>query len=149
MSRTSRQSHILQIITENDIETQDELVEALSLAGYQTTQATISRDIKELGLIKTLTPQNTYKYVTKQAVDARISSKLMYVLREAVISIVVAQNLVVVKVIDDSASVVSNALEQLSMPQVVGMVADRNTILVICVNDLNAVEVSSKIQSLL
>lgn len=149
MSRTSRQSHILQIITENDIETQDELVEALRLAGYQTTQATISRDIKELGLIKTLTPQNTYKYVTKQAVDARISSKLMNVLREAVISIVVAQNLVVVKVIDDSASVVSNALEQLSMPQVVGMVADRNTILVICVNDLNAVEVSSKIQSLL
>ncbi|MBQ2711696.1 MAG: arginine repressor [Clostridia bacterium] len=149
MSRTSRQSHILQIITENDIETQDELVEALSLAGYQTTQATISRDIKELGLIKTLTPQNTYKYVTKQAVDARISSKLMNVLREAVISIVVAQNLVVVKVIDDSASVVSNALEQLSMPQVVGMVADRNTILVICVNDLNAVEVSSKIQRLL
>ena len=149
MSRTSRQSHILQIITENDIETQDELVEALSLVGYQTTQATISRDIKELGLIKTLTPQNTYKYVTKQAVDARISSKLMNVLREAVISIVVAQNLVVVKVIDDSASVVSNALEQLSMPQVVGMVADRNTILVICVNDLNAVEVSSKIQSLL
>lgn len=149
MSRTSRQSHILQIITENDIETQDELVEALSLAGYQTTQATISRDIKELGLIKTQTPQNTYKYVTKQAVDARISSKLMNVLREAVISIVVAQNLVVVKVIDDSASVVSNALEQLSMPQVVGMVADRNTILVICVNDLNAVEVSSKIQSLL
>ena len=124
-------------------------MEALSLAGYQTTQATISRDIKELGLIKTLTPQNTYKYVTKQAVDARISSKLMNVLREAVISIVVAQNLVVVKVIDDSASVVSNALEQLSMPQVVGMVADRNTILVICVNDLNAVEVSSKIQSLL
>lgn len=149
MSRTSRQSHILQIITENDIETQEELVEALSLAGYQATQATISRDIKELGLIKTLTPQNTYKYVTKQAVDARISSKLMNVLREAVISIVVAQNLVVVKVIDDSASVVSNALEQLSMPQVVGMVADRNTILVICVNDLNAVEVSSKIQSLL
>lgn len=149
MSRTNRQSHILQIIAENDIETQDELVEALRAAGYATTQATISRDIKELGLIKTLTANNTYKYVTKQAVDARISTKLMNVLREAVISVVVAQNLVVVKVIDDSACVVANALEQLSLPQVVGIVADRNTILVVCINDLNAVEVSCKIQNLL
>ncbi len=149
MSRTSRQSHILQIITENDIETQDELVSSLKLAGFSVTQATISRDIKELGLIKTLTPHNTYKYVTKNAVDAHISSKLMNVLREAVISIVVAQNLVVVKVIDDSATVVANALEQLSISQVVGIVADRSTILIICINDLSAVDVSNKIQNLL
>lgn len=149
MSRSSRQSEILNIIASKNVETQDELVAELRYAGFEVTQATISRDIKELGLIKTLTPDNKYKYVTKQTIDVKLSGKLMNVVREAVISITTAENLVVVKTIGDSASAVAGALEQLSLQQVVGILADRSTILIVCANARNAELVKNKIFELL
>ena len=149
MSRTSRQSTILSIIASKDIETQDELVNELRLAGFDITQATISRDIKELGLIKTLTSDNKYKYVTKQAIDVKLSAKLMNVVREAVISVVTAENLVVVKTISDSASAVSGALEQLAMNEAIGILADKSTILIVCSNSVNAERAKQKINELL
>ncbi|MCH5153423.1 MAG: arginine repressor [Clostridiales bacterium] len=149
MSRTSRQSLILSIITSKDIETQDELVSELRNAGFDITQATISRDIKELGLIKTLTSENKYKYVTKQTIDTKLSGKLMNVVREAVISVVTAENMVVVRAINDSAPAVSGAIEQLSMSEAVGILADRNTVLVVCANSRDADTVKHKITALL
>ena len=149
MSRASRQSTILSIISSKDIETQDELVYELRHAGFDITQATISRDIKELGLIKTLTSDNKYKYVTKQAIDVKLSAKLMNVVREAVLSVVTAENLVVVKTLSDSASAVSGALEQLAMSEVIGILADKSTILIVCSNSANAERVKQKIQQLL
>lgn len=149
MSRTSRQSTILSIIASKDIETQDELVAELRHAGFDITQATISRDIKELGLIKTLTSDNKYKYVTKQAIDVKLSGKLMNVVREAIISVVTAENLVVVKTISDSASAVSGAIEQLALSEVIGVLADKSTILIVCANSVNAQRVKQKINELL
>ena len=145
MSRSSRQSKILSIIASRNIETQDELVNELRLAGFDITQATISRDIKELGLIKTLTSDNKYKYVTKQTLDVKIPDKLMYVLREAVVTVVVAENLVVVKTISDSAQAVSAAIEQMSIREIVGILADRSTVLVVCATSHDATIVKSKI----
>lgn len=145
MSRSSRQSKILSIIASRDIETQDELVSELRLAGFEITQATISRDIKELGLIKTLTADNKYKYVTKQTIDSKVPVKLMNVVREAVISVVSAENLVVIKTIGGSAQAVSDAIEQLSIQEAVGILADRNCVLVVCASTLDAETVKSKI----
>lgn len=150
MSRASRQSTILNIISNKDIETQDELVSELRYAGFDITQATISRDIKELGLIKTLTPDYKYKYVTKQKVDAgQLSLKLKNVVREAVISVVVAENLVVVKTINDGAAAVSSALEQLPLQNCVGLLADRSTVLAVCASVADAAEVQLQIKQLL
>lgn len=149
MSRTSRQSQILSIITDKDIETQDELVTELRKAGLEVTQATISRDIKELGLIKTLTSNNRYKYVTKQTIDTKLSGKLLNVVREAVISVVTAENMVVVKTISDSAPAVSGAIEQLSLSEAVGILADRHTVLIVCANARDASTVKQKITALL
>lgn len=149
MSRTSRQSQILSIITDKDIETQDELVTELRKAGLEVTQATISRDIKELGLIKTLTSDNRYKYVTKQTIDTKLSGKLLNVVREAVISVVTAENMVVVKTISDSAPAVSGAIEQLSLSEAVGILADRHTVLIVCANARDASTVKQKITALL
>ena len=149
MSRASRQSTILSIISSKDIETQDELVNELRSAGFDITQATISRDIKELGLIKTLSSDNKYKYVTKQAMDVKLSAKLLNVVREAVISVVTAENLVVVKTISDSASAVAAALEQLVMSEVIGLLADKSTILVVCSNSVDAEQAKNKIKQLL
>ena len=145
MSRSSRQSKILSIIASRDIETQDELVAELRLAGFDITQATISRDIKELGLIKTLSSGNKYKYVTKHTIEPKVPDKLMNVVREAVISVVTAENLVVVKTLSDSAQAVSGALEQMSMQEAVGILADRSCVLIVCVNADDAETVKSKI----
>lgn len=149
MSRTSRQSQILNIITNKDIETQDELVYELRLAGFEVTQATISRDIKELGLIKTQTSDNRYKYVTKQTIDAKLSGKLLNVVREAVISVVTAENMVVIRTISDSAPAVSGAIEQLSLSEAVGILADRHTVLIVCASSRDASMVKQKITALL
>lgn len=149
MSRASRQSKILSIIATQDIETQDELVSSLNYSGYQVTQATISRDIKELGLIKTLTASGKYKYVTKQKVDSNLSGKLLNIVREAVISVVTANNLCVVKTLTDNAAAVSGAIEQLGLDEVVGMVADRSTILVVCNSAKEAISLSQEINRLL
>ena len=145
MSRSSRQSKILSIISSRDIETQDELVNELRAAGFDITQATISRDIKELGLIKTLTADNKYKYVTKHTIELKVPDKLMNVVREAVISIVTAENLVVVKTISDSAQAVSAAIEQMSITEAVGILADRSTVLIVCANSHDAESVKNKI----
>ena len=149
MSRTNRQSEILSIIASKDIETQDDLVAELRRAGFDVTQATISRDIKELGLIKTQTTDNRYKYVTKQTIDNKLSGKLLNVVREAVISVVTAENLVVVKTIAESAPAVSGAIEQLALNEAVGILADRHTVLIICSNALDAETTKQKINGLL
>lgn len=149
MSRAIRQSRILNIIAVYDIETQDDLVRKLRQEGFDVTQATVSRDIKELGLIKTQTADNKYKYSTKQTMDVKLSGKLLNVVREAVISVVTAENLVVIKTISDSASAVSGAIEQLSLTEIVGLVADRSTILIVCGNARDAEKVSHKINQIL
>ena len=148
MSRSERQSKILSLIATNDVNTQEELVFLLRQEGYKVTQATVSRDIKELGLVKTQTTNGAYRYATKQTVDVRVSNKLLNVVREAILSVVTANNMVVVKTISDSASAVSSALEQILAPDIVGIVADRNTILIICMTDLQATIVATKVKHL-
>jgi len=149
MSRASRQSKILSIIGAQDIETQDELVTSLQRSGYNVTQATISRDIKELGLIKTLTSNGKYKYVTKQKVDSNLSGKQLNIVRETVISVITANNLCVIKTLTDNASAVSGVLDQLGLDEVVGMVADRSTILVVCNSAKDAISFSQEINRLI
>jgi len=149
MSRAIRQSKILSIITQYDVETQEDLVRILRGEGFDVTQATVSRDIKELGLIKSLIDGNKYKYATKQTIDVKLSVKLLNVVREAVISIVTAENTVVVKTISDSASAVAGALEQLSMTEALGILAQKSTILIVCANARDAEKVNHKINQLL
>lgn len=149
MSRSARQSKILDIISQRDVETQDELVNALRRDGFDVTQATVSRDIKELGLIKTQDASGHYKYVTQQRVEVKLSGKLMTVLREAVITVVTAENLVVVKTIADSAQAVSGAIEQLSIDNVLGILADKNTVLIISPNGRDAERIAQRINQLI
>ena len=91
MSKSSRQSKILDLITTYEIETQEELVERLTSAGFSVTQATISRDIKELNLVKTLSKNNVYKYCQIASVTSNLSSKFLNLFKEAVLSIISAK----------------------------------------------------------
>ena len=95
--RYTRQAKILELISANDIETQDELAKMLVLNGFKVTQATVSRDIKELKLVKVLGPEGKYKYATGQATDPLSSERYMNLIRDMVLSAASAENLVVVK----------------------------------------------------
>ena len=149
MSRSSRQSKILDIISHNNVETQDDLVAALKRDGFDVTQATVSRDIKELGLVKTQDASGNYKYVTQARVEVKISGKLMTILKEAVVSVVTAENLLVIKTITDSAQTVSGAIEQLSLDKILGIFADKSSVLIVCPRPVDAETVAFKINQLI
>ncbi len=149
MSRNTRQTQILSIIAQKDIETQEELVAELKLAGFTVTQATISRDIKELNLIKTPTATNKYKYVTRMKMDNNASVKCINLLKDTVVSIVVANNLIVAKTMHNSATTVSGIIDQLAIDGVLGVVGSGDSILIVTPDNKAAEFVAGKLNDLL
>jgi transcriptional regulator of arginine metabolism len=138
----------LDIINKNDIETQEELVQELRRAGFNVTQATISRDIKELGMIKTMRENGSYKYTVSKKDDVSISNKLLNMYREAVLTLVVANNMVVVKTLVGSASAVAMVIDQLQFPEMFGTIAGDDTLIVIAKNNENAGILYEKLNSM-
>ena len=141
MARTLRQSKILELIAKNEIETQDELSQALKNAGVEVTQATISRDIKELGLIKIQSEKTKkYKYAVMNASQpTAVSNRFSTIFKEAVVSVTKASNLVVIKTIKGMASAISSVVDKLSISNVLGCVYGDDTVMVI-VSSENHVE---------
>ncbi|MBC8528857.1 arginine repressor [Christensenellaceae bacterium NSJ-44] len=129
--KSGRHAMILDIIDKNDIETQEDLAEALRETGYEVTQATISRDIKELRLVKVLTPNNTYKYATVDKADKVMTNRFIRVFSEAVLSIVAANNLIIIKTLSGSAHAAGNTIDSMRWPEIVGSIAGDDTILVV------------------
>ena len=133
MARTKRQSKILELISTNEIETQDELVTYLRNADFDITQATISRDIKELGLIKILSPESgKYKYsLVDSNENVVVSNKNICIFKEAVVSIRTAQNLCVIKTIKGMASAICGLIDKLNLDSIMGAVSGDDTIMAI------------------
>lgn len=148
MSRAKRQSKILEIINNSSIETQDDLVRELSNNGFKVTQATISRDIKDLGLIKAATEGGVSRYVTVKSVDYIISTKLINVFKEAVVSFTTANNLVVVKTLSGCSTNVGMVVEQLNIPELVGCVSGYDTILMVTQTSEDALVLKSKLEAI-
>lgn len=139
MPRSTRQSKILDIIRAKDISTQEDLVNELAVQGYRVTQATVSRDIKELGLIKSTNEHGVYKYVMVHNVEQRIPTKLINVFKEAVISFIPVNNLLIVKTLAGSAGAVANVVEQIGPAEMLGSVAGDDTVLIVT-SDTDAVD---------
>ena len=148
MARSSRQSKILEIIQSKEIETQDDLVRELRALNYDITQATISRDIKELGLIKIMTDDKRYKYAYVDSTEQQVSGKYMGIYKEAIISVKSAQNLVVIKTLKGVANAISSFVDKLSLKNVLGTTFGDETVMVICPTNLDAIEVADKISSM-
>ena len=129
--KTRRHAKILEIINNNAVETQEELQEHLRQAGYQVTQATVSRDIKELRLLKVLTPMGTYKYATADKAENGLSERFIRMLSESLLSVAASANLIVVKTLNGSANVAAEALDSLHWPELLGTIAGDNTILLV------------------
>ncbi len=149
MARSSRQSKILELISLYEIETQDELVARLSAGGFDVTQATISRDIKELGLIKIQsTETGKYKYAVSDSPN-QTSNKYIFMLKESVISFKVFGTNVLVKTIKDVASSVCSIFDRLNLDNVLGIVYGIDTVLLLLQNEIDAEYCVRKIDSIL
>ena len=129
--KTVRQVTILDIIEKNEIETQEELADALRQRGIQVTQATVSRDIKELRLLKVLTPMGTYKYATADKAENGLTDRFIRMLAESVLSVAASANMIVIKTLSGSASVAAEALDSFHWPEVLGTIAGANTIFMV------------------
>src|SRR5699024_585012 len=130
--KSKRQEEILRSIEEVDVETQDQLLEQLRLRGVTSTQATISRAIKELHLIKELTGYGTYKYVvSERKTSLNFAGRLRTIFKEGVTSFDMAQNIVVVKTMPGLASAACAAVDGMEIPDLVGSLAGDDTALLI------------------
>ena len=133
--RYSRQNKILELISRYEIETQDKLAALLRDEGFEVTQATISRDIKELQLVKVLAPSGKYKYAVSQQTDAPISDRFVRIFRETVLSFASAKNLLLIRTLSGCGSAAAEAIDNIGIPYVVGTVAGDNTVLVVVKDD--------------
>ena len=126
--KISRHAKILEIIERNPIETQEELAEELKKSGYNITQATVSRDIKELKLVKVLDENGIYKYATLKEQDSMLSERLVKVFAESVLSVDYAGNIVVIKTFSGAANAACEAIDVLEFKELVGTIAGDDTI---------------------
>jgi len=126
----ARQTKILEIIDNKEIETQEELSEELKKIGLNVTQATVSRDIKELRLIKVLTTTGKYKYATLKNQDALLSDRLIRLFKDSILSYDHAGNILVLKTISAAAQAAAAAIDAANFDGVIGTVAGDDTIFV-------------------
>lgn len=127
--KLARHAQIIQLIHEYDIETQEELAEKLNASGFCVTQATVSRDIRQLKLTKVAKEDGHSKYAVLQTENTRMSEKYVRVLKAAFLSMDMAQNILVIKTVSGMANAAAVALEDMHFPEVVGCIAGDDTIM--------------------
>ena len=127
--KTSRQSKIIELIQKNDIETQEELAAYLKDKGFEVTQATVSRDIRELNLSKISAGNGRQKYIVLSSDDNKLSDKYIRVLRDGFVSMDMAQNILVIKTVQGMAMAVAAAIDAMRFPEIVGCIAGDDTIM--------------------
>ncbi|HIS00657.1 MAG TPA: arginine repressor [Candidatus Excrementavichristensenella intestinipullorum] len=146
--KATRQAMILEIIENQDIETQEELADQLGRHGVKVTQATVSRDIKELRLLKVLAASGRYKYATAERAEQGTGSRFIRIFSESVLSVTPSDNLIVIKTLPASANAAAEAIDSLKWPEVLGTLAGDNTILVVVRCDQEAQEVAARFREM-
>ncbi len=148
--KNDRQTMILEIISNEAIETQEQLLNRLQTRGIRCTQATISRDIKQLHLIKEPVGQGAYKYaVSDNRTKLNVAAKLRTIFRECIVSIDYAQNIVVVKTMPGLANGACSALDNMNMNDIVGSLAGDDTALLVMRNNEAAELLCQEIKDML
>ena len=148
--KSERQAKILEIIASKEVETQEQLLMRLAQRGVKCTQATVSRDIKQLHLVKEPTGQGRYRYaVSVQKTKLNFAEKLRIIFRECVLSAEAAQNLVVLKTIEGMAQGAAFALDNMSDTDIVGTLAGDDTILLVFHDNVRAVDFTEQVKQML
>ena len=151
--KSNRQSKILELINKYEIETQEELTQYLAREGFNATQATVSRDIKDLRLIKISTGekngrQTIYKYASNTLsadIDTRLSNKFKNILSEAIIKINYSANIVVMKTYSGMAQAAAAAIDALEVPTIIGCVAGDDTIIIVTSSENDSQDFTKKL----
>ena len=147
--KSQRQAKILEIISTTNVETQERLLQELEDAGFHSTQATISRDIKDLRIVKELTSLGTYRYTTStKEVPATFSTRLNTIFRECVTHYDYAQNIVVIHTLPGLASAAGSAIDAMNMSVVVGTLAGDDTVMVVMRDNNSAAVFCGEISNL-
>ena len=149
MLRSARHAKILEIISRKEIETQEELCAELNALNYVVTQATISRDIRDLHLFKVAGVDKKYRYAYINENENEISPKMKSLFRNCVLSVKCAQNLVVVKTLAGNGSNAGAVVDKLNHDEIVGSVAGDDTLLIVCETNDGAIAIVNKINEFL
>ena len=144
--KTRRQTKILELIKKYEIETQEDLSAYLEHEGYQVTQATVSRDIRELKLTKVALTNGRQKYVALLETNEDLSQKYERIFRDGFISMDIAQNLLVIRTVSGMAMAVAAALDALQLQEVVGTIAGDDTIMCAARSTEDAIAVIDKLR---
>ncbi len=148
--KSQRQAKILEIISKTNVQTQEELLEALQKEGFRGTQATISRDIKELRIVKELTNLGTYRYTTSvNEMEGSFTGKLNTIFRECVINFDYAQNIIVIRTLPGLAGAAASALDSMHLNSVVGTLAGDDTVMVVMRDNHSAAALCGEIKGLI
>ena len=146
--KVKRQSKILELIRENDIETQEMLADLLNKAGFNVTQATVSRDIRELKLTKATMQSGKQKYVATAKESSFVTERLNRVFRDGIVSIDYAQNIVVIKTLVGMAMAVAAALDSMENSEIMGTIAGDDTIFCVVKNESKAVKLTENLKAI-
>ena len=149
MLRAARHAKILELIAEKEIETQEELCDELNQLNYVVTQATISRDIKDLHLFKVSGIEKKYRYAYINKNETEISPKMKNLFRECLVSMKAVQNLIVVKTLAGNGANAGTVFDKLNYSEVLGSVAGDDTLLVVCADSNAANMVVEKVNEFL
>lgn len=146
--KVKRQSKILELIRENDIETQEMLADLLNKAGFNVTQATVSRDIRGLKLTKATMQSGKQKYVATAKESSFVTERLNRVFRDGIVSIDYAQNIVVIKTLIGMAMAVAAALDSMENSEIMGTIAGDDTIFCVVKNESRAVKLTENLKAI-
>ena len=147
--KSARHNLILEIIETMDIETQEELAEELKRRGVKVTQATVSRDIKELRLLKVLSENGGYKYATVERAEKGMNDRFARILAESIVNIESVNNLIVINTLSASANAAGEAIDSMKWSEVLGTIAGDNTLLIIARSNEAVESVLGRINALL
>ena len=148
--KSQRQAKIIEIISNTNVETQEQLLALLQEEGFRATQATISRDIKELRIVKELTSLGTYRYtVANSEVTSSFSARLNTIFRECVTSFDYAQNIIIIRTLPGLASAAGSAVDAMNMSMVVGSLAGDDTVMIVMRDNNSAAAFCGEIKNLI
>lgn len=144
--KKGRHAKIIELIQQNEINTQDELLLELRACGYSVTQATVSRDIKELQLVKILSKSGKYRYAVSSVKQADAKSNLQPLFLSSVLSVDYAQNLVVIRTVPGMAQAVCTSIDAADIEGIVGSIAGDDTIFLAAKSNEKAISISSNLK---
>ena len=148
--KSQRQAKIIEIISNRNVETQEQLLALLQEEGFRATQATISRDIKELRIVKELTSLGTYRYTASaNEVSGSFSVRLNTIFRECVTGYDYAQNIIVIRTLPGLASAAGSAIDAMNMSMVVGTLAGDDTVMIVMRDNNSAAAFCGEIKALI